>query len=460
MIERLEHQGKLIDDCTIPGERRMDQVAPAHGNGIQLSKDRFLILNSTLRFRGTDDNASIVWQLRRDSYDGPVIKEGLFAKSIDDWYPLGKKYRCVKQHGHPVAFGVPKGAVIGGKPAANANVFVAKWRKVARVFVPEGGYLMWRTEPPEVRARTQCVEWVQFRLNEAEDGIEILHEPCELRQAGHEQGEAVCELGPARMNQSYVQPVPFNRMATEWCDVNAFGIHVEGESRTSGQTEFSSYVAPLRYRFNPNSGAYEWVQTGPKMGPGLFEGNISPCGSDWVLAARRESREPGVAWMRVSDPFREVGKVVIPDDVRSRHAPLSAYRCPDGVTRLCTGDSQISPYQSNRDPIYIWDIDPDNGFRASNRRQIYSPRENGNPIPEAHGPLADMVKLLPHAGGNTQTLIHRVRTCAMAVKDADYPSPIKPLTEGDFQGTAIYCAKIHYRESYPGMWEFVKKEQT
>lgn len=89
MIERIEHRGKLIDDCAINGERRADQVAPAHGNGIPLSRDRYLVLNSTLRFRGVDDNTSIVWQLRKGAYDGPVIREGLFAKSIDDWYPWG-----------------------------------------------------------------------------------------------------------------------------------------------------------------------------------------------------------------------------------------------------------------------------------------------------------------------------------------------------------------------------------
>ena len=453
MIKQIEHFGKLIDDCTIPGERRVDQVAPAHGNGIQLAADRFLVLNSTLRFRGCDDNASIVWQLRKGGYDGEVIKEGLFARSIDDWYPLGDKYRCVKQHGHPVAFGVPKGALINGKPAPHGNVFTVKWRKVARVFVPEGGYIMWQTEPKEVRAATQCVEWVQFRLNDAEDDLEIIHEPRQLRQVGYEGGDAVCELGPGRMNQTYVQAVPFNAEATEWVDVNSFGLHVQSASRqTEGDTS-RGCVATLLYRFNPEQGLYEWVRTGPPSQAGLFEGNISPHGSDWVIAARLESRAEGVAWMRVNDPLSEMVEPIIPGDVKSFHAPLSAYKCPDGITRLCTGDHTLSPYDSNRDPIFIWDIAPDNGFRASNRKQIFSPEGDGVPIPHDHGPKADMIKLLPHAGGNTQTLIHRVRTCAMAVKEADYPSRIRPLTDGDFYGTAIYHAKVEYGEDYPGMWE-------
>ena len=76
------------------------------------------------------------------------------------------------------------------------------------------------------------------------------------------------------------------------------------------------------------------------------------------------------------------------------------------------------------------------------------------PVPKDHGPLIDMAKLLPHTGGNTQTLIHRVRTCAMAVKEADYPYRIRPLTDGDFTGTAIYLARITYDDDYPGTWHF------
>lgn len=454
MIERIEHFGKLVDDCTIPGERREDQVAPAHGNGIQLSKNRFLVLNSTLRFRGCDDNASIVWQLRRDGYDGPVIREGHFAKSIDDWYPLGDKYRCVRQHGHPVAFGVPKGAIIDGKPVPHGNVFVIKWRKVARVFVPEGGYIMWQTEPAEVRTKTQCVEWAQFRLNDAEDDLEIVQEPRELRQVGYETGEALCELGPGCMNQTYVQAVPFNAEATEWVDVNSFGLHLQSQSRRTEGDKPQGRIATLLYRFNATKKLYEWVRTGPPSEAGLFEGNISPLGSDWIIAARREGRNAGVAWMRVDDPFSKITAPVIPDVPQNVACPLSTYRCPDETARLLTGDATLSPYGSGRNPLFMWDIDVDNGFRAHNCREIFDTYKAGVPIEKDHGPLIDMAKLLPHFGGQTQTLIHRVRTCAMAVKEADYPSRIRPLTDGDFHGTAIYGARVTYTESYPGVWTF------
>lgn len=454
MIERILHQGKFIDDTTILGERRADGVAPAHGNGVQLSATRFLVLNSTLRFRGSDDNCSITWQLRRDHYTGPIIREGLFAKAIDDWYPLGPKYRCVRQFGHPVAFGVPKGALINGRPAPHGNVFTIKWRTVGRVFVPEGGYIMWKTEPPEVRAGTQDVQWAQFKLSDDENDLVMLQEARSLRQVGYETGAEICALGSMRMNQSYVQAVPFNADATEWVDVNQFGLVEESASRAEADPAHAGgFIAALRYRFNPATRLYQWVQVGPRIGPGLMEGNISPHGSDWVISARRE-KDPGVAWCRVHDPFSETPTIEVPGDVKTFRAPLTVFKCPDGITRLCTGDRTLSPYQSSRDPIFIWDIDVDSGFVATARHHLYSPRGDGTTIPVEHQPLADIIKILPHTGGRQQTVIHRVRTCAMAVKQADYPSRIHPLTEGDFWGTAIFHATIHYDQDYPARWTF------
>src|SRR5687767_5372932 len=116
-IERIEHKGMLIADSTVAGERRADGSVPAHPNGIRVSRTRWLILYATRSFRGVDDDRSILWQLRDRSPAGPLLSEGPFATSVNDWDPLGDGRPCVKQHGHPVAFGVPKGALIGGQPA-------------------------------------------------------------------------------------------------------------------------------------------------------------------------------------------------------------------------------------------------------------------------------------------------------------------------------------------------------
>ena len=44
MIERITQMGILIGECSLPGETKADDVFPAHPNGIQVSKDRWLLL--------------------------------------------------------------------------------------------------------------------------------------------------------------------------------------------------------------------------------------------------------------------------------------------------------------------------------------------------------------------------------------------------------------------------------
>src|SRR5207244_9424284 len=71
-IEKIEPCGVLVRDCTLPGETRADNVTPAHPNGIQVSKNRWLMMYATRGFRGVDDDLSIIYQLRADSFEGPV----------------------------------------------------------------------------------------------------------------------------------------------------------------------------------------------------------------------------------------------------------------------------------------------------------------------------------------------------------------------------------------------------
>ena len=58
------------------------------------------------------------------------MKEGFLARGVPDWRPAGVVAPAAgisyyKQHGHMVAFGVPKGAVISGSPAFDAGT----WRR-------------------------------------------------------------------------------------------------------------------------------------------------------------------------------------------------------------------------------------------------------------------------------------------------------------------------------------------
>ena len=450
MIQSIDHRGVFIDDCSLPGDTRADGVVPTHSNAIQLSEDRFLVLVSTLGFRGLDDTRSILYQVREGSYDGPVLTEGMLAKSIDDWDPFDDGRRYVRQFGHPVAFGVPRGTVHHGQVPPHANLFVIKWRTVARTLVRDGGYLLWNSEPKELTRRTQDVQWVHVQLNEAGDDLEILEPPRSLRQVGYESGEQVCEhagLGP--VNQTYVNAVPINADATEWADVCHFG----GGIQEAALEQAKDRIAPLRYRYNPSRHRYEWVQTGPVMGPGLFEASVLPYRDDWVVAARLRAGV-GVAWARVHDLFaKSVPELVVPNDVGSTRCPLSAYACPDGIPRLLSGEKGASPYGLGRNPLYLYDIDPDNGFRCTARRVAFDALASDLKFEKGHHPIVDMAKLFPHTGGREQLLVHRVRTAAMAVQQPDYGNA-HILTKDDFASSALYYATVRYDQDYPPTWSF------
>jgi hypothetical protein len=252
-IESVEHVGQLIRECSLPGHTRRDDVAPRAANAIQLSATRWMVIYSTHGCRGVDDERSIIYQIRRDAPDGAVLKEDFFSRGEMDWKvpglpPLAEGNVYFKQHGHMVAFGVPKDAIIGGKPAPHANLFVAKWRVSARPIDVKTGFMTFQKLD---RTVGQHVEWVQFRLNEREDGIEILQPVARLRQKGFETGDAFCSADVKRMNQSFCAPVPASEDFTEWADANHFD-----ENR----------VGALKYRFNPETHRYEWVETGPMLG--------------------------------------------------------------------------------------------------------------------------------------------------------------------------------------------------
>src|SRR6185295_13552111 len=149
-------------------------VVPAHPNGLQVSRDRWLIVYGTRGFRGVDDDRSTVYQLRKDGPLGPVIREGFLCRTRDDWDPQEQGKAFSRQAGHAVAFGVPKGATIDGKAAPNANVFVAKWYVHARLLDKTRTYLEHGTADIGFAGPPVFVEGLQFRLNEREDDIEVV----------------------------------------------------------------------------------------------------------------------------------------------------------------------------------------------------------------------------------------------------------------------------------------------
>lgn len=302
---------------------------------------------------------------------------------------------------------------------------------------------------------TMSVQWLQCRLNDREDDIEIVQAPTPMRQRGCEEGDAICRPPDGQtfrwMNQSHMPPVACNHACTEWADVN----HFDG-----------GRIAPLKYAYNPSQGCYEWVQFGPMTGGGdhpVFEAGLVKLDGSWLIAARRRSKigaaNEGVAWMRTDDPFKHV-----PMPVDAPHppayAPLTIFRAADGVLRLFTPiapgpvhrmwdlDPAVSGPRGIRNPLRCWDIDP-HSFTPSNERILFDSYEFGLPIRPESNPTIDMAKLLPHAGGNEQYLLHRVRPDSLEI-----PCTNVLVNDEEKACAGIYFEKILYHESYPAVWTF------
>ena len=450
-IESIEHCGVLIRECSLDGERTVDKVVPAHPSAIQLSADRWLILYATRMFRGTDDDTSIVYQIRADSPGGKLIKEGMMQPTTNEWEPFGDGRKFVKQHGHPSVFGVPKGAQIRGQPAKTANVFALLWRMVARSYNSQTGLIEGANPDPEMVARTTMTEWVQVRLNDLDDDIEIIDDIRKLRQVGYdEEGAEFCEADEAKyMAQGYTPPVPLNNDCTEWALCNQF----DGDR-----------FAALRFRFIEATGTYEWTETGPYLFPGgerLSNASLAPFRDDWVCGVRTDyvinhvKFGTGLKWIRMDDPFSEPPEPVHVVPPRAQ-VPIVVSFCPDGFLRLFSGDPEQSPSSNPWNPLFCWTIDPDKGFMASNQRVVYDIEAACLPFRRATMPKADMCKPLFHTG-NTQILIHRVSLVSNLFEHI-HTVPERwvfpPINELELDSCGIYWAEITYREVPPPRWSF------
>jgi hypothetical protein len=443
-IESIEHLGPFIRECTLPGETRKDDVVPRHANAIQVSKRRWLVVYSTHGFRGVDDERSIIYQLRGEAPNGPLLKEGFLARADPDWNPEGvppppegKTY--FKQHGHMVAFGVPRGAVFDGKPLPQANVFAAKWRVLGRPLDRKRDYLEKTPLDSLLMKRTQAVEWVQFRLNDREDDIEILQPVRILRQKGFERGDAFTSAPVGWMNQSFCPPVPFNREASEWVDCN----HFDG-----------GRLAVLKYRFNPQTRLYEWVETGPLLGDAnkpLMEASLVRLPGAWLVAARTSVGK--VAWVRTANPFASWPEPLLGKEPAAA-APLTAFACPDGTVRLFTGDRAVSPQKYDRDPLYCWDVQVDKEVSVSLRQTLFDSEQTKLPIRRAVRAKIDFCELFPYHE-RTQLIVHGVSTRAYNHPYAG--TNIPPVNAEEKAVSGIYCAKILYRNELPSLWHFNDK---
>lgn len=458
-ITNFEHRGVLVHECDQDGERRADGRIPAHPNGIPVSENRWLLVFATRSFRGNDDDCSIIYQLRADSPDGELIREGILAQASDDWRPEGLQLdgRYKKLHRQPTAFGVPKGALVGGKEAPHANVFAILWIRVAREFDPVMNYVEGTDTAldPKMLAATQIVEWTQVRLNDTEDAIETIRPPEQLRQVGFESGPQFCDLeGVLYVVSNMQSAIPYSKDCTEWVEMAGF---------------HGNHSAAVKHRFNPSRGCYEWIETGPFImedkGP-FSGGHLVRCQNEWAFVRTYMTIDGhvwsgrGLGWIRLEDPFArpphaDSPEIFQPPEPATR-APATFYLCGDGVLRCFCGAGPSSPYGLERNPLYCWEIDPDDGFRVTQRRVVFDTFEAGLPIRMEARPMLDMCKILPNQGP-VQYLVHRVIATSM-FREHVHTRPefwiFPPLNRAEIASFGIYYAAITYDEVKPQPWSY------
>lgn len=437
------------------GETRADQAVPSHPNVLRLSREVWMLLFGTRKFTGTDDDRSVFCQLRRGQVDGPVIRERALALEQEGWDPFGKGDNLCKVHGTPTGFGVPKGTMINGRPAPNANVFMVTWYTYPKKRVNGRNANVlddytkdYNSEESAKNASAKLgryirIECMQFRLNDAEDDIEVLQEVRMLKQRGFEDSELPCEVVAVDrgMNHSMMPPKPVDASCEEWMEIDHFGGNMK-----------NARLAAVLYRFNRSTGLYEWVKTGPlttDLGEEpIIEATLNRIGDDWIVCARSHRGQGQTVWFRVKDPLQGWPEATFRETPQA-WAPRSASVCDDGVLRIFANDCASSPYEKTkmfeRNPLCCWDVDPED-FSVSNRRVVFDSRAAGLPL---RFPFIDAPKLLP-AGAGRQLVGFRVLTPCKWQEIPGYPA----LTQEEFNVLGQYGAELQYDRPVPEPWDF------
>ena len=209
----LDYRGKLVHRFRTAGEAGTDGVFPRHVGGLQLSRDRFLLLLTSGGWRGSDDNRGTLYQIRAGGYDGELLREGVLRATTDDWHARTDGRVYSRQTISPLGFGVPAGALIDGQVPAHAGLFTFMWTRVARPLDPDTGWLALETIE-EGRNRldaTALVEWTQLRFDPATDAFAPVVAMQPLRQKGYGLGYTCCERAEIRrVITGMVNPVPID----------------------------------------------------------------------------------------------------------------------------------------------------------------------------------------------------------------------------------------------------------
>ena len=176
--------------------------------------------------------------------------------------------------------------------------------------------------------------------------------------------------------------------------------------------------------------------------------------NNWAISCRVRpayhlSSGAGIAWLRTDTPFDELPE---PTYVKVPSPGLQiAFRCADGIIRITANDSRVRPgWPGMRNPLYIWDVDPDRGCSTSEPLGVFDAVDWKIPIRDEAAAIVDQAKVLTHAGGDRQIIAHRVRTFAIG-----YPEHAGVQVNDDEKDAhGIYYSELVYDDPQPAAWQF------
>jgi len=226
----------------------------------------------------------------------------------------------------------------------NENLFVLKWSRRAllerdgRLLSPDLHTKLWPEGDAYIR-RLYRIEWMQFRLNDSNDDIEILQPFEVLKQSGYESEDLFCSLGPGHYHlHAMTPPVPEDDSCTTWLACDTFD-SAPWEPYAHGR------IAPVAFEWNAQTRLYEWTRTGAITGiegKVIGETSISHIDGHWIIAARCFKSSAATAWYRTEDLFSGLGEPVISEETRWQ-CPRHSYRCADGTLRFFLNNREWCP---------------------------------------------------------------------------------------------------------------------
>ncbi|MBE6358537.1 MAG: hypothetical protein E7057_04745 [Lentisphaerae bacterium] len=386
MLSSWEYCGALCRGEIKPGVFCVQPSGP-----VEIAPDRWLSLYTMVDGRGHDANCGIYGELRADAPDGMVLRSRILVAGGDgtNYSPCGDGVEYFRCAGQAHVFGSQKTGVF----AVTYYQHVQKWENGV---LQNPGSWHWRQKHGSMlMSGTLRVCMLHLEYDAQADDWRIIEQPHLLAQDGWENSpDAFCEFGPGfSLNHALEPPVPLNDDGTEFLEYLTITAYDDPYAVGGHGT-----VVPVRYKFDPETRRYRWVQTGKRWRDGndtLGEVSIVriPDGSgDFLLSVRQFLGTGDIILARVSDPFVEGIRKV--HRYKGSSAPRTLGVRSDGLMRIFINDSDMSPYKHERNPLYEYQIYPD--LRLGEPHVVADAVQQKLPWPE---PFLDMGRYLEYAPG-------------------------------------------------------------